>query len=297
MELVTQLISSMPEEWRGTTFNNSNLLGRDEFAARFDKLVGENREFSTDDLISLGNAEDYLRVATNVCTTLEILLARKYGLTVSQVFTFSSARMGLAAILLTVSAPVHLFTGHEPEWLSARQQEQLALLGGELVVHTGAPAVQPGCVVVCLEGALCAEASPAPFVDAVIGRSTLYLFNTAAVVPASILRIRKRMSTPITTPAAEAELRRIAGEPRQTRARKRFPHAIALLPVRSQVCRRPRPTARLRTPPRSLATPPTCSLSAARRSTPTRRPSRTRRDCPRWPPSGSPSSAEAALTW
>ena len=68
--------------------NNSNLLGRKEFSERLQALLvsktetelGEAGAISTDDLINLGNAEDYMRVATNVSTVYENVLALGRGM-------------------------------------------------------------------------------------------------------------------------------------------------------------------------------------------------------------------------
>ena len=52
----------------------------------------------------LGIAEDYLRVATNVSTTVEAMLACEHGLDVTRVFTFASSAMPI------VAAVPHVFT-------------------------------------------------------------------------------------------------------------------------------------------------------------------------------------------
>ncbi len=49
----------------------------------------------------MGNAEDYLRVASNVSTLLEIVLGAARGVDVSRVFTFGSATMPFLAVALT----------------------------------------------------------------------------------------------------------------------------------------------------------------------------------------------------
>lgn len=70
-QLVPQLLAAMPGDWRGTTFNNSKLLGREIFSDRLQALLvskaatkqGEAGAISENDLSELGNAEDYLRVS------------------------------------------------------------------------------------------------------------------------------------------------------------------------------------------------------------------------------------------
>ena len=91
--LTRQLLDAMPQEWKGTTFRNSNLLGREEFSkgliALLDSRNAEN-PITTTDLDALGMAEDYLRVASNPSTTLETLLARRKGCITSHVISFGS---------------------------------------------------------------------------------------------------------------------------------------------------------------------------------------------------------------
>ena len=73
--IITAILDSMPAEWRGTTFDNSNLLGREQFARNLRTVLDRDSPITTQALHDLGNAEDYLRVATNVSTTLEMFLA------------------------------------------------------------------------------------------------------------------------------------------------------------------------------------------------------------------------------
>ncbi len=75
--------------WPGTTFKNKELLGRERWSADLEALlskrVAEGSELTSSDLEELGNAEDYLRVASNVSTLLEHEMARKFSLPISQV--------------------------------------------------------------------------------------------------------------------------------------------------------------------------------------------------------------------
>ena len=69
---------------------------------------------TTEDLIGIGNAEDYLRVATNISTTLEMVLAQLEDQPVQQVFVFASTTMPIISVLLTSKGKtVHLYTGEE----------------------------------------------------------------------------------------------------------------------------------------------------------------------------------------
>jgi len=217
-----QILSALPKEWRGTTFKNSALLGRVKFAERLLSLVSEKGEkgeqICTSDLEGLGNAEDYLRVATNISVVLEAALAAKHGLDVSRVFTFASSAMPIVAVVLSLQdhefdGPVKLYTGIGTEKLAAgvaADLNTLELLGGKVEVHVGSPPARGEDVgiVVALESAVASESWAA--VDAVVGSNVLYL-TSSAVRAADVHVIRKRMATPMTTPMAEAMLQRLAG--------------------------------------------------------------------------------------
>lgn len=51
-------------------------------------------------------------------------------------------------------------------------------------------------------------------VDVVLGSNVLYLTNPGKIRPSEVLRVRKRMCGPVTTPVVEAMLRDLAGMPR-----------------------------------------------------------------------------------
>ena len=107
----------MPADWRGTTFNNSNLLGREKFCENLRELIltkvssNEGNDFeirhhmrhnttfphfentslseiTEEELVGIGNAEDYLRVATNLATIYEFFLATIKGYDIRQVCFF-----------------------------------------------------------------------------------------------------------------------------------------------------------------------------------------------------------------
>jgi len=64
----------MPKEWRGTTFANKKLMGRGPWADAFSNRIFDNLGLSEQDLIDIGNAEDYLRVSSNVSSLFEMAL-------------------------------------------------------------------------------------------------------------------------------------------------------------------------------------------------------------------------------
>jgi cysteine synthase A len=209
-----QILSVLPAEWRGTTFNNSKLLGREGFATKLEDLI--SRKFETgeqitgEDLGGIGNAEDYLRVATNISTALEVILAREKGLSVSNVFSFASETLPIFAVgVVSKRLPVKLYLGKASSPFTPKQLDLLRLLGIDLAVYPSYR-IKPSSsseVVLALDSAAidCAK------VDAVVAPNILYILNPEKIVPSEILVVRKRMSTPVTTPVAEGWLQLLAG--------------------------------------------------------------------------------------
>lgn len=60
-----QLLEALPSDWRGTTFNNSALLGRSGFSTKLVDMIlrkaNEGGVIGTADIAEVGNAEDYMR--------------------------------------------------------------------------------------------------------------------------------------------------------------------------------------------------------------------------------------------
>ena len=218
--LLQQLVEEIPEEWRGTTFNNAALLERGGFSERLTSLFSAKRASQEplrgDELLGLGNAEDYLRVATNLSTTLELSLALTRGWGVEQVFSFASSTMPALAVALTAPADVHLYCGDAEPLLTPAQCDVLGLLGASLHCHAGSPPARDAgdaSVVLALEGA-----EGAGEADGIVGDSVLLIADPAKIDPDEILVVRKRMATPMTTPAVEAELQRLAWPGREPTA-------------------------------------------------------------------------------
>jgi hypothetical protein len=259
-ELVPQLLAVMPTDWRGTTFDNSNLLGREVFSQRLLALlkskvgtkVGGAGAITQDELLALGNAEDYLRVATNLCTVsgsqailvnsplpsprnhesdrfrpflrltivrlripsglvcmvprwstwahvciiqvYENVVAIGRGMTIEQVFSFSSRAMPVIAVALTCGAAVHLYHGSAAAPFSAAECATLALLAANVTCHSGAAKAHPGAVVLALEAVV--DAGGGAAADGIVGDCVLFIANGQAIDRAKILTIRKRMAIP-----------------------------------------------------------------------------------------------------
>jgi len=215
-DAIAAILDAMPAEWRGTTFNNSNLHGRKVFVSKLEALLTSGAPITTAALEELGQAEDYLRVSTNITAILEAYLASARGYDVEDVFTFASWAMPIVSVLLTcdcrVVRRVHLCCG--PALFGPEELAVLALLGPPLVQHATPPAALAAAadeIVLCVEqpghSRLWAARSG---VHAVVGPSTLYVTDTVVVDRKLIAVVRKRLATPATTPMAEAALRALA---------------------------------------------------------------------------------------
>jgi len=204
------LLANIPHEWRGTTFKNSNLLGRATFAANLNNLILEKGgAITSEDLVGIGNAEDYLRVSSNVSSVLEYVLAIQHGYDITQVFTFASTKMAYLVLMLTAGKPVHLYLdAGEQEPFSPAQLARLSELGCHLDIHHGAPVPDPNVVVVSAHPV---TAETYSIVDAVVQPNILLINNLEHVNSAAVLTHRKRMATPITTPAGLRILQQLAG--------------------------------------------------------------------------------------
>jgi cysteine synthase A len=210
------ILAALPSEWRGTTFKNSHLLGRKKFSENLSQLIQnfDGTNITTETLVNLGNAEDYLRVSTNISCLLEFVLAIEKGYDITHVFTFSSSTMPVLSVLLTTSTPVHLFVGENGNKIfNDNQIELLQRIGLNLHVFTSNP-VRNGDEVILSTSDVVQDSNS--IVDGVIYPNILFINNDTKIVPSKILVIRKRMCTPMTTPEVEASLHRIADMSRTT---------------------------------------------------------------------------------
>jgi len=102
------VLRSIPDDWRGTTYKNSNLLGRAGFSRGLADLAASGQPVTVASLAAVGIAEDYFRVSSNMTTTLEHVLAEDAGVPIDQVFTFASRKMPIIALGLTTRGSVDL---------------------------------------------------------------------------------------------------------------------------------------------------------------------------------------------
>jgi cysteine synthase A len=199
---LARILDQIPAEWHGTTFKNKQLLGREEFSRKFMALVQRRgAKITTKDLTNLGNAEDYLRVSTNISTVYETVLAIKNGYeSLAGVFTFSSPSFPWMAVMLTNKKVVHC---HGAEPFTADDEKFLALLKCQIKMHATHTTAQKG-INISTSMKNCGNSAW----DAVISAGVLYINNPSIICPGDILTMRKRMCTPMTSPVCLAALQK-----------------------------------------------------------------------------------------
>jgi cysteine synthase A len=201
------VLASIPADWRGTTYNNSNLLGRQAFSENLSKLISSGQPITTESVYDLGISEDYFRVSSNMNTTLEMALSEKMNIPIEQIFTFGSNAMPILAVGLTASGTVDLYCGSEPLPFTTENLELLKHLGVDLVQHSApAPSTASAHTVLAFQSALNGAA-----VDGIVAPLTLYITNPQKIEPHDILVIRKRFATPLTNPMSEEWMQKLAG--------------------------------------------------------------------------------------
>lgn len=117
-ECLPAVLGAIPDDWRGTTYKNANLLGRAAFANNLSSLAASGEPITVESVAHLGISEDYFRVSSNMTTTLEHVLAEESGLPIDQIFTFGSNKMNVVAVALVVGrAGSHVDLYVTPAWM------------------------------------------------------------------------------------------------------------------------------------------------------------------------------------
>jgi len=206
-QALPDILSNIPDHWYGTTYNNSNLLGREGFCKNIKEMIISGEPITKELLHAAGNAEDYFRVSSNLTTLLEIILSEQSKLPVDQVLTFGSNTIPVLAVCLTTSNPVDLVCGAETFPFSGEELALLGSLGVDLHQHTAAVKATEGRTLLVLRSSNNNEDQA----DAVIGSHTLYIKNLSKIDAAKCQVIRKRFATPVTNPMSEEWLQKLAG--------------------------------------------------------------------------------------
>jgi cystathionine beta-lyase/cystathionine gamma-synthase len=215
---LARVLKVTPKDWHGTTFANKDLLGREAFSDRLRAFLASGVEVTADSLASVGNAEDYLRVATNLSTLLEMALATAHlDGDVSRVFTFASGTMPVIAASLAaadgkntaVTARVFAPSAANAARVSALTK-YVAPLGVNLIVDSAPAAAGAGELKIRYGGGVPTKDDDGTYDAVVDPRGVLFIINKERVKPALVLVKRKRMATPLTTPVAEAWLSSLA---------------------------------------------------------------------------------------
>jgi hypothetical protein len=188
---VPKMLAVLPESWLGTTFRNSALLTRSGFYERLAALVvakekeGAAYTVTNAELVAIGNAEDYFRVASNISTVLEISLGLDRGLHVDKVFTFASTAMPFVAAALAMDTTAHVYHGAAKSPFDDKQLAMLKLIGAVVVPHAGAPAAHAdGIVLQAVDPDAPVTALPAG-VDGVVAGGVLFI-HTEKIDPAQV---------------------------------------------------------------------------------------------------------------
>ena len=197
-EKLRNILNSIPDEWRGTTYKNHILVGRSKFAENLMKLD----EITTEKLTLIGNAEDYFRVSNNISTLYELVLAQEKDLPVEQVFTFASKVMGIVAVAKASGKKVKVYG----QFIHSIDSELLKNIGCDIEFSSQTPVVSDSFVTLKDHN----TDGPA---HGLLEEGVLYILDSEVINPIEILVVRKRMSTPLTTPVCELELYKKAGLP------------------------------------------------------------------------------------
>ena len=181
-------------------------------------MLASKPAFTTEDLLATGDAEDYLRVASNPSALLELGLSLEKDLSsIESVLTFASESMPLVAVAMVAGGDhsVSVYCGDHTHPFSEDQLKTLALLSCNIVQHAGAaPAKrsEEDSVVVAYMGHSSLPEGPlAQNVDAVVAGNTLFICDQTRVPESQVLIRRKRLSTPVTTPVALTMLEQLGG--------------------------------------------------------------------------------------
>lgn len=195
----------------GTTFRNDPGFyhGRPAFASNVLALQSEP-SLTPAKVQAAGNAEDYFRVASNVSTCFELALARQVGATVEEVYTFSSRNFPYICVgVANPGRTVHVYheAGGEPPASLVAGAGKLESLGCRLAFHEGAVRAHPGDIVIVSVPALGANVPAGAHVQVSPEQQALHIVDASVVDPAAILRRRKRLCTPLTTPMCKHQVR------------------------------------------------------------------------------------------
>ena len=166
--------------------------------------------------------EDYVRLGSPYSTLLEVTTALTKGFDPKKAFVFGSSTLPLIATLLTVEAPVRIFSADGAPAIVTPDQEMIlkSSYGCDFTRCAGAPSRDGSGAIVVLISDEAASSIDASVVDAVVATGGfLHIIDTAKIPPADVARpggapkregihtIRKRLGAPPPTPDAIARLR------------------------------------------------------------------------------------------
>ena len=216
------ILNNLPNEWLGTTFRNDTgfYVGRTAFATAVDNITATATTVTADALTKCGNAEDYFRVASNVSTILELSFAKSLGTEVDRVYTFGSNTFPyIATGIANPGKKVHVYhtANGEPPVVLVDNKDWLKPLDCNITFHTEALTqhADDNALVLISVANLSSLPEDLTGIDGIISpsQSVLYIPATSRIVPSTVLRVRKRLSTPLTTPLCTHHLTLAANLP------------------------------------------------------------------------------------
>jgi cystathionine beta-lyase/cystathionine gamma-synthase len=204
---IPQIIENMPLEWLGTTFkNDANYVGREKFIEGLTDLIikkdQEKSSITISELESVGNAEDYIRVASNPATLLEMFYGIKYNYKITETFSFSSNTMPILSVLFITDKNVHIYSDKIP--FTDEEQKYISKLNMKIKYHLGDANPHSNDLVISLSK----PSRLLVYIDCFIYDNILFI-NSNKINHNDILMIRKRMATPETTPKSINRLKKI----------------------------------------------------------------------------------------
>lgn len=107
IETIQNLLGNIPNEWYGTTYNNSKLITRQEFISNLIDL--KSNKITRQELENIGNSSDYFRVGSNISTIFEYIYATNNKLDYRNTYSFSSIIMPILAIYFTTNKKMNLW--------------------------------------------------------------------------------------------------------------------------------------------------------------------------------------------
>ncbi|GMH84181.1 hypothetical protein TL16_g09841 [Triparma laevis f. inornata] len=205
------ILKNIPSDWYGTTFANLALKSRQPWSDSLLTLLSVKKDsITTSDLDSLGNAEDYWRVSSNISCLLETYYAVFYDIKIDNIFTWTSDSMPVIASARCGEVVLVGDVCFDEEGLKVVDSLNLK------VTQTKTLPSQKDDNKIYVNFISSSTPSTPPAIiagyDATVFSGVLVIQNAEKISPSQVLVTRKRMSCPFTTPLCASILKEISGE-------------------------------------------------------------------------------------